>query len=123
MTDAHSACFANERLAIVCGCSVLISFLWRAASDCADAKQLSEDSRQRLFGRLNKGVDLLEDIDGGDYLLNLERALSLTVIEGNYNVPILGCLLAYWERQVFDARVYGDILEEICAHKTHEMGL
>jgi hypothetical protein len=122
MTNAHSACFSNERLAIVCGCSVLISFLRRAVEDYSCATGLSEAEERELYERLDRGVDFLESVDGGEYLLNLERALSLTVVEGNYNVPILGCMIAYWERQLFDdhVNIYRGILDQIRKHKGYE---
>lgn len=101
-------CFANERLAIHTACSVLVSFLRKAIRD--DRCVLTVAQRDQAELCLNKGVYLLQDLDGGEFLLNLERTLSLMSLDDNYNTPLLACLFSYWESCILPRDIYRKVL-------------
>lgn len=102
--------FANERLAISTACSIILSYLDYAVSDKKRC-ELSQGAREVAEARINGGIDLLEEVDHGEWLLNLEKALALTAVEGNINIPLMSCLVAYLESTVLDADTYAEVLK------------
>lgn len=102
--------FANERLAISTACSIILSYLEYAVND-KERCQLSEEARNAALSRIKRGINLLEEVDHGEWLLNLEKALALTAVEGNINIPLMSCLVAYLESTVLDSKTYVKALE------------
>lgn len=100
---------ANERLAIATILAVIESYVEHAINDSVRCR-LTAPQRRVAEERLKMGVDLLYDIDGGEWLLNFERSLGWTVIEGNYNIPLLSCLIAYLESTIVPGNVYAEVL-------------
>ena len=101
--------YANERLAIAVACSIVLSYLETAVLDQTRC-DLTQAQRDEALRAIEGGIDLLEDRDGGAWLLGLEKALALTAIEGDINIPLMSCLVAYLEAQVLDADIYQVVL-------------
>lgn len=102
--------YANERLAICVACSVVLAYLETAVRD-KDRCLLTESQRDEAFRAIDRGIDLLEEKDGGAWLLNFEKALALTAVEGNINIPLMSCLVAYLEATVLETSTYQEVLK------------
>lgn len=113
--------FANERLAISTAVSVILSYLEHAVDDHTRCS-LTIEQRASAKLQIDHGIDLLEDKDGGEWLLNFEKALALTAIEGNINIPLASCLVAYLEATVLDNETYCEVLKAFDRAATDEWG-
>lgn len=99
---------ANERLAIGIIIAVIETYVERAVED--SEHYLTKEQNKAAAEALKRGMNLLYDVDGGEWLLNFERSLGWTVIEGNYNLPLLSCLIAYLESTILPGDIYAEAL-------------
>ena len=101
--------YANERLAICVAVSVVMSYRETAVRDETRC-DLTQEQRDEALRAIEGGVNLLEDVDGGAWLLGLEKALALTAIEGDINIPLMSCLLSHLEATFLAPDTYRAVL-------------
>lgn len=108
---------ANERLAIILGCSILAGFLLETIESVPDETWPGSLDKQRLINRVKSGVPFPEKVGHGDYVKNMTECLCFTAIEKSYNILLLAKLLFHWE-----VLVVGECYDFIVSVRDGRMG-
>lgn len=108
-TTKTESLYANERLAITTGCSILVSYKLEAIDD--PQTELTPEERAHAKERATRGVRFPDEVAHGEYVLNTAKALSFTQIEGTYNILLLATLLFHWDETLADEKAGSAIRE------------